>query len=738
MYDWSTHQLTEFFSAITRSGDENGAVALAVERAVEATEAEIGAVVAGGGVLVCLGLGVDHRPDAFTGVTPADLTMTVAGLGDFHISATDLGGGDRELLVVGRLDEPFQPEERQMLKGMSQVLGLAVRGLRTLAAERDLRQEREREAEQRLVLVEALEKREELLETLLQIQRAVCQRAPLQVVLDSVTRGASALLDGALVSLVLHDDGSGRPMVPSISPGHEADRTAPAILAIAAEAMAADHLVVGTPDRILAAPVYVGGDVAGGLVIRLPPNIGSAGGCRDFLAAFAEQASLALTGAHTANEVREAYHDGLTGLPNRGLFLERLERALEHGRREGVTTAVLFIDLDLFKQVNDTLGHAAGDELLVSVASRLQAIVREGDMAARLGGDEFAVLLSPADPDGTALGIAQRITEAIARPFMLGDRETFVRASIGIALSGQAGDSADDLIQNADVAMYRAKKGRPNTPVVFQQSMRTELLRHVELVAAAKQALADGHFSLAYQPILRLSDLAVVGVEALMRSAHPRLGSIAPETFIALAEQNGQIVEVERWALRESCRQLAGWRAAGLPGLTVNVNVSARQFSDDNLARFVGDTLVEFGVPAGSLTLEITESALLHDDKLFARRLAALKSTGVRLAIDGFGTGYSSMSYLSRLPIDQIKIDKSLIDDIGTDPRSFAIARSVIELGRVLELETVAEGIERPDQLAALHGMSCSLGQGFIFAQPLDPGDVRAFAQSRRPSHQAA
>jgi diguanylate cyclase (GGDEF)-like protein len=527
-------------------------------------------------------------------------------------------------------------------------------------------------------------------------------------------------------------------MVPSISPGHEPDRNAPAILTIAAEATAADQLVIGAGGRLLAAPVYVGGDVAGGLVIRLSAEPGTAADCRDFLAAFAEQASLALTGAHTANEVREAYHDGLTGLPNRVLFLERLERALEHGRREGAATAVLFIDLDLFKQVNDTLGHAAGDELLVTVASRLRAIVRDGDMAARLGGDEFAVLLSPADPDGTAVAIAQRITEAVAQPFLLGDRETFVRASIGIAISDRAGGSADDLIQDADVAMYRAKKGRPNTPVMFRPSMRTELLHHVELVADAKQALAQGQFSLAYQPILRLSDLSVVGVEALMRWAHPRFGGIPPETFIALAEQNGQIVEMGRWALRESCRQLAGWRADGLPGLTINVNISARELADEDLGRFVGDTLAEFGIPAGALTLEITESALLRDDKLFLRRLAALKSVGVRLAIDDFGTGYSTMSYLSRLPIDQLKIDKSLIDDIGTDPRSFAIARSVLELGRVLELETVAEGVERPDQLALLDGLSCSLGQGFVFAHPLDPADVWAFARSRQPSQQAA
>jgi diguanylate cyclase (GGDEF)-like protein len=739
-YNWSTHQLTEFFTAITRSGDVGSATALAVERAAEATEAEIGAVVVPDAVLGCLGLGQRHDPEVFRAVGAGNETLTVDGLGTFHTTTIALGSDVDGSLVLGRLQESFQPEERQMLRGMAQVLGLAMRSLRTLDAERGLRREREQEAEQRLVLLQALERRESLLETLLQIQRAVSQRAPLQVVLDSVTRGASDLLNGALVALVLREGTDADvAMVLSIAPGHGAERHDARVLAAAAQVMAADHAVAAPPGTVappapvddhgslIAAPVHVGGVVAGGLVIGSSSAPVRTEERRDVLAAFAEQASLALTDAHTVQAVREAYHDGLTGLPNRVLFLERSARALETAGRDGTTFTVLFIDLDLFKQVNDTLGHAAGDELLRGVAARLRTIVRDGDMTARLGGDEFAVLLESA---GTAEGIdaARRIIAALEQPFVLGGREAFIGASVGIAVSDRTYASAEDLIQDADMAMYRAKKNRPGTLRVFEPSMRTDLLEHVELGTDVQHALTDGQLSVAYQPIVTLSGGRLVAVEALARWTHPRFGAVQPSTFVPLAEGNGFIRELGRWMLRESCGQLARWRAGPLPTLAVSVNVSRRQLEDDQLLDDVGAALALSGVPASALVLEVTDTALMRDPEAGLRRLGALRRTGVRLAIDDFGSGHSSLSQLHRLPVDQIKLDRSLVAGLGTDRRSRAIARSVVELGRTLGIETVAKGIEEAAQLREVVAVRCALGQGYLFAEPLDACAVPSYA----------
>ncbi|MFI7545473.1 putative bifunctional diguanylate cyclase/phosphodiesterase [Actinoplanes sp. NPDC049599] len=729
--NWSTLQLTEFFSAITRAGDEAGAAQLAVERAAEATEAEIAAVLSGGELLACLGLGRQTRTDTLSGVTPAVETLTVPGLGTFHSTVHPLGGDTDGQLMLGRREGGFEAEERQMLQGMARVLGLALRGLRTLAAERDLRRDREQQAEARLVLVTALEKREQLLETLLQIQRAVSQRAPLQEILDSVTRGASAVADGAPAALVLRDaDNPGETLVASLTPGHEHARHDPVVLGAALRAMRKDHPV--DQDAVLAAPVHVGGDVAGSLVLGPVAATVRAQERRDVLAAFAEQASLALTGAHSIAAVRQAYHDGLTGLPNRTLFLERLDRALDVSARSRARIAVLFLDLDLFKQVNDTLGHAAGDELLRGVAGRLRAAVRGGDMAARLGGDEFAILLEPVDDPAQAGEIAERISAAVAQPFTIAGKEVLTRASIGIALSDPGTAAGDDLVQDADVAMYRAKKSRPGSYLLFEPGMRSELLRRMELTAEAARAFEAGEFRLAYQPIVALPDARPVAVEALLRWTHPRLGAIPPATFVPLAEQSGLIVALGRWVLREACRELAGWRAHGLPELTVSVNVSGRQLADERLVADVLAVLAETGLPPASVTLEVTETALMRDPGQALRRLRALHRTGVRLAVDDFGSGASSLAHLGRLPIDQLKIDKSFIDGLTGDRRRLAIVRSVLELGSTLELQTVAEGVEDPAQLAALCGLPCDLAQGFLFAEPMPAAEIPRFAARHR------
>jgi diguanylate cyclase (GGDEF)-like protein len=469
--------------------------------------------------------------------------------------------------------------------------------------------------------------------------------------------------------------------------------------------------------------------VAGSLVLGAVADAIRAQERRDVLAAFAEQASLALTGAHSIAAVRQAYHDGLTGLPNRMLFLERLDRALDVGARTRTRVAVLFLDLDLFKQVNDTLGHATGDELLRGVAARLRAAVRGGDMAARLGGDEFAILLEPVDDGAQASEIAERIIASIAQPFAIAGKEVLTRASIGIALSDEATASGDGLVQDADVAMYRAKKSRPGSSLLFEPAMRSELLQHVELTADAARGFEAGEFRLTYQPIVALPDARPVAVEAMLCWTHPRLGVVPPATFVPLIEQSGLIVALGRWALREACRELAGWRAAGLPELTVSVNVSGRQLADEQLVADVLAVLAETGLPPAALTLAVTETALMRDPAQVLRRLRALKQTGVRLAVDDFGSGASSMAHLGRLPIDQLKIDKSFVDGVVGDRRRLAIVRLVLELGSILELETVAKGISEPGQLVALRALPCSLAQGLLFAAPMPAAEVPGFAE---------
>ncbi|MEU4620149.1 GGDEF domain-containing protein [Actinoplanes sp. NPDC023801] len=463
MSGWSTLQLTEFFSAITRAGTIVTAARLAVQRATESTDAEVAAVVCGDDVPASVGLGRTPSKSLFTSLDPGTDTATFPSVGPMHVSVHTLDRDTTDRLIVARADEPFAAEERQMLQGMARVLGLALRGLRTLEAERELRLEREREAVARLELLQALERRERLLETLLRVQRSANQRTPLAEVLDMITAAASGLLDGVPVALVLRD------AVASVSSGCcDTD----ALIDAARRAIAGGGPV--DCGRLTAAPVHIDGDVAGALVITAPS---AAAGVResegrDVLAAFAEQASLALTGAHTLAAVHEARHDPLTGLPNRALFLQRVEEGLDAAPAPG-TAGLLYLDLDLFKQVNDTLGHAAGDELLRAVAGRLRAAVRDTDMASRLGGDEFAVLLEPLHHRGQAREIAQRVIDSIALPYDIAGRTIHTRASVGIAYSG--GRSAERLLEEADLAMYRAKRTSKGTFREFEPDMRPEL-----------------------------------------------------------------------------------------------------------------------------------------------------------------------------------------------------------------------------------------------------------------------
>jgi diguanylate cyclase (GGDEF)-like protein/PAS domain S-box-containing protein len=427
--------------------------------------------------------------------------------------------------------------------------------------------------------------------------------------------------------------------------------------------------------------------------------------------------------------VHRAFHDELTGLANRALFTNRVEQALVKAARTAQRTAVLFLDLDDFKEVNDSLGHAAGDALLVQGAARLRGCLRAGDTAARLGGDEFAVLLENCTPDGSdAAYVAGRISSAFARPFTLEDRETFSTASIGIAVSTGA-EAHDELLRNADLAMYLAKKRGKARIERFAPHMHEEVVERLDLLADLRHAIERDELQLVYQPIVDLSTGTVSGLETLVRWLHPTRGSIGPSEFIPLAEQSGLIVAIGRWVMLHACAHARHW-SRSLPELqpvTVTVNLSARQLGDENLIDDVAHALRVAGLRRDQLVLELTESTLLANSEETIGILTGLKSLGVRLAIDDFGTGYSSLSYLHRFPIDVLKIDKSFVEDIAEGPGGDALASAVVALGNSLGLRTVAEGIETEQQSEVLKRLGCRFGQGFLFSRPLPPGDVMPY-----------
>ncbi len=437
----------------------------------------------------------------------------------------------------------------------------------------------------------------------------------------------------------------------------------------------------------------------------------------------------------------QAFHDSLTGLANRALLRDRLDHALARGRRSAATVGVLFCDLDGFKIVNDTLGHDAGDLLLVEVANRFRHNLRDGDTAARLGGDEFAIAIDETS-SAEMVVLAQRLLDALREPFVLDGREIFVRASIGIADNSEDALDADELLCRADIAMYSAKSRGRDRHAVFENSMQTELTRRSELFRDLRHALIDGQLAVHYQPLIDLESGAMQSCEALVRWHHPERGSIPPDEFIPIAEESGVIIELGRMVLREACRQAARWRADTLSDFTISVNVSGHQLYDDDFVRDVEDALRSVGLPADCLILELTESTLLSDTAAVHERLEQLKALGVRLAIDDFGTGYSSLSYLHSFPVDYLKIDRSFIKSLNQadDHQSHVMVRSIVSIAQNMNLGVVAEGIEDATQLAALVEAGCNTGQGFLLSRPLPPEDVAAFIvaqRERQAQHQA-
>ncbi|HEV7774041.1 MAG TPA: EAL domain-containing protein [Conexibacter sp.] len=418
----------------------------------------------------------------------------------------------------------------------------------------------------------------------------------------------------------------------------------------------------------------------------------------------------------------QALHDPLTDLPNRALFLDRLQHALTRARRPGSSLAVYFCDVDNFKDVNDSLGHDAGDELLVALPPRLREGLRAGDTVARFGGDEFVILCEDLDSEGEAIRIAERIAEAFGLPFELDGRPHHLSVSVGVVFVKGGEASAIEVLRDADAAMYRAKSGGKGRFELFDAQMRASLVARLQTEADLRRALDDGELRLHYQPVADLSDGAFVGAEALVRWQHPERGLLAPADFIPIAEDSGLIAPLGAWVLEEACRQALAWEGERF----VSINLSPRQLSHSDVPALLKRALEETGVDPALLELEITENVLMEQSAAALATLRQLKAMGVRLMLDDFGTGWSSLAYLKRFPLDGLKIDREFVDGLGSEPEDTAIVAAVLSMAAALELDVIAEGVETEEQLAWLRSRGCGLAQGFLLGRPMPAAELAA------------
>jgi len=415
----------------------------------------------------------------------------------------------------------------------------------------------------------------------------------------------------------------------------------------------------------------------------------------------------------------QATHDPLTGLPNRLLFSDRLTQRLAQSRRQKMPLAVMYLDLDRFKIINDTLGHNFGDLLLQGVAERLMTCLRETDTLARMGGDEFTIILTDIMTAEDATSVAKKVLDVLSEPFFLGGREFFITASIGISIFPSDGADVETLVKNADTAMYRAKEQGRNNYYLYTEALNSAAMEWMTLDNSLRKALERREFLVYYQPRVEIRTGQTLGTEALIRWQHPEFGLVSPAHFIPLAEETGLIVPISEWVIQTACAQNKAWQNTGIHPMSVSVNISARQFQQEELVSTVKQALAQSGLAPHYLDLELTESTLMQDPDSAVEILLELKSMGVQISIDDFGTGYSSLSYLKRFPIDAVKIDRSFVRDITTNPDDAAIAGAVVAMAHSLKLKVIAEGVETLEQLEFLRGLKCDEMQGYFITPPV-------------------
>ena len=735
MNGWSTQQLTEFLGALGAARHRSTALRIATERMAESVEAEVAAVLVGRKVVAQVGFPAGKLPKGLARrLIDGEDPIVLPGLGSCRIVRGGLEAGDEAWVAVARAtEEGFSPEERALLRGMARILNLTLRNMGLLERERSARRAIQHHAAE-------IRERQRLLEALSAVQRMIVDRAPQQQILDRLVHDVGRFVGDPIVGLRLLEPDGDLHVVASWGLDkktfEEISRSAVGVGA-GGMAMAEDRLVViedyalhpqahpAFQERGLqtaaAAPIRQEGKPIGSLVVASNHRSRKYQAAQlEALSAFAEHASLAITdAARTGQMLYLAMHDALTGLPNRTIFIDRLEHRLRRGRRREPPAGVLFIDIDNLKRVNDTLGHPAGDAVLVEAGRRLSAAVDAADTVARLSGDEFTVLLEEVGGEGAALAVGERLLAALRQPLFIADRWLTLTASIGIRIARSGIDRADDVLRGADLAMYEAKARKGGVVSLFRPEMDSRAARRLELESDLRAAIDAGSFRVLYQPIVSLDDGGIRGLEALVRWDRGGLALVSPLEFIPLAEETGLIVELGAWVLEEACRTVVAIERETGQSLRLSVNLSARQLLEPNLEALVIAALGSAGLPASRLTLEITESVLLTDTMATVERLDAVRKLGVRVAIDDFGTGYSSLGYLRRLPLDAVKIDRTFIEHLTDDPRQAALVRAIVELCRSLDLEIVAEGVETPAQARRLLELGCELAQGYHLGRPM-------------------
>ncbi|MGA2321211.1 MAG: EAL domain-containing protein [Solirubrobacteraceae bacterium] len=752
---WTTQQLVEFLSLVSSFPDEQSAIGGAVERAAEALEAEVGAVVSDGQLLASTGFSADNVQTGLL-VAAAEgklTTIEVPGAGTCEVISVPLEDDMPGRLVLARCGEAFSRQEANLLRGMGRVLTLTLR----LRDERALRERSEEQVLENARLLATLQKRQRELKLIGALERAALECPGWKrLTQDLVERVAAHLdVDHCAVLVFEPDDHQLRMIAavgwPSSFIGH---MTVPATLDTqGGRTVAGDQpLIIGDlstdarfPGSValreqgivsgMSTPIRGHRHPYGGLGVHTTRHRHFTPEEASFLEIVAGVLGAAAERSAAEEEIRhQAVHDGLTGLPNRLLFEDRLSHALAASRRHDRGLAVLFVDLDNFKSINDSLGHSTGDKVLGVAAMRLAGCLRPEDTLARMGGDEFAIVLPEiGEPQDVSLA-AERLQKALRGQITIaGGQRLIITASIGIAIaSHEQLATAEELTRNADLGMHAAKHAGKGLVRFFAPSMHENAVLRLELTSDLRGALDGGQFIVHYQPIVTLADGAIAGAEALVRWNHPQRGLIAPGVFIGLAEDAGLIGEIGRLVLGQACNQMQRWREAlnECRELFVTVNVSPLQLHSSRLLMDVETALRHSGLPPDRLILEITENVLCDRGSDVSQQLAELKRLGVRLAVDDFGTGYSALSYLQDMPVDILKIDKSFIDLLGSSIDNDQLVDSIINLAHGVHLQTVAEGIETQAQARTLRMMNSEFAQGFHFAKPLPAEQFEALLQA--------